>query len=67
MEMLMQRPSFIVTVDEIMAHVWGWDSEADVSVIWVHISNIRKKLVQLGAPVSIRFVRSAGYVLEARE
>ncbi len=67
MEMLMQRPSFIVTVDEIMAHVWGWDSEADVSVIWVHISNIRKKLAQLGAPVSIRFVRSAGYVLEARE
>ena len=67
MEMLMQRPSFIVTVDEIMAHVWGWDSEADVSVIWVHTSNIRKKLVQLGAPVSIRFVRSAGYVLEARE
>ena len=67
MEMLMQRPSFIVTVDEIMAHVWGWDSEADVSVIWVHLSNIRKKLAQLGAPVSIRFVRSAGYVLEARE
>jgi two-component system response regulator ArlR len=66
MEMLMQRPSFIVTVDEIMAHVWGWDSEADVSVIWVHISNIRKKLAQLQAPVSIRFVRSAGYVLEVR-
>ena len=67
MEMLMERPSFIVTVDEIMAHVWGWDSDADVSVIWVHISNIRKKLARLGAPVSIRFVRSAGYVLEVRE
>ena len=67
MEMLMERPSFIVTVDEIMAHIWGWDSDADVSVIWVHISNIRKKLARLGAPVSIRFVRSAGYVLEVRE
>ena len=65
MEMLMERPSFIVPSDALMAHVWGWDSEVDVSVVWVHISNIRKKLTALGAPVTIRFVRSAGYTLEA--
>ncbi len=64
MEILMQRPNFIVTVDELLSHVWGWDSEVDVSVVWVHISNIRKKLTALGAPVTIRFVRSAGYILE---
>ena len=65
MEMLMERPSFIVPSDALMAHVWGWDSEVDVSVVWVHISNIRKKLAALEAPVTIRFVRSAGYTLEA--
>lgn len=63
MEMLMQRPHFIVTADEMMNHVWGWDNEVSVSVVWVHISNIRKKLAALGAPVTIRFVRSAGYTL----
>ena len=64
MEMLLQRPNFIITTDEFMSHVWGWDSEVDVSVVWVHISNLRKKLAALKAPVAIRFVRNAGYTLE---
>ncbi len=64
MEMLMQRPSFVITSDEFLSHVWGWNSEVDVSVIWVHISNIRKKLSAMNAPLEIRFVRGAGYKLE---
>ncbi len=64
MEMLMSRPNFIVSSDEFMSHVWGWDSEVDVSVVWVHISNIRKKLAAMNAPVEIRFIRGAGYKLE---
>ncbi len=64
MEMLMGRPNFIVSSDEFLSHVWGWNSEVDVSVIWVHISNIRKKLFLLNAPVEIRFIRGAGYKLE---
>ncbi len=67
MEMLMSRPSFVISSDEFMSHVWGWDSDVDVSVVWVHISNIRKKLSSIGAPVEIRFVRGAGYKLEAAE
>ncbi len=63
-EMLMQRPNFVVTSDEFLSHVWGWNSEVDVSVIWVHISNIRKKLTAMDAPIEIRFVRGAGYKLE---
>ncbi len=65
MEMLMGRPNFVVTPDEFLSHVWGWNSEVDVSVIWVHISNIRKKLTAMNAPIEIRFVRGAGYKLEA--
>ncbi len=64
MEMLMQRPNFVITSDEFLSHVWGWNSEVDVSVIWVHISNIRKKLTAMNAPIEIRFVRGAGYKLE---
>lgn len=64
MEILMQRPGFVVTTDVFLSHVWGWNSEVDISVVWVHISNIRKKLNQLKAPVEIRFIRGAGYVLE---
>ena len=64
MEMLMNRPSMILTAEQMITHIWGWDTNVDTSVVWVHISNIRKKLDALGAPVSIRFVRNAGYLLE---
>lgn len=67
MEMLMQRQGFIVTTEQFMSHIWGWDNNADISVVWVHISNIRKKLGLLEAPVEIRFIRGTGYVLEERK
>ena len=65
MEMLMQQPGMIVTAEQLITHIWGWETDVDTSVVWVHISNIRKKLDTLSAPVAIRFVRNAGYILEA--
>ena len=65
MEMLMQNPSVIVTAEQMITHIWGWDATVDTSVVWVHISNIRKKLEALSVPIVIKFVRNAGYVLEA--
>ena len=64
MEMLMQNTGIIVTAEQLITHIWGWDTNVDISVIWVHISNIRKKLDTMGVPVSIKFVRNAGYILE---
>ncbi len=65
-EMLIEQPGTIIPIERIMTHVWGWNTNVDTSVVWVHISNLRKKLEGLGSPVTIRFVRSAGYVLEVR-
>lgn len=65
MEILMQQQGMIVTAEQLITHIWGWETDVDASVIWVHISNIRKKLDVLSAPVAIRFVRNAGYILEA--
>ncbi len=64
LEMLMQRPGVIITTEQLMTHIWGWETDVDTSVVWVHISNLRKKLDSLDAPVRIRFQRGAGYVLE---
>ena len=60
----MQRPGVIVTTEQLMTHVWGWETDVDTSVVWVHISNLRKKLDSIEAPMGIRFQRGAGYVLE---
>ena len=64
LEMMMQHPHVILSAERLITHIWGWDAEVDTSVIWVHISNLRKKLAAVEAPVRIRFVRGAGYVLE---
>lgn len=64
LEVFMQRPGVIVTTEQLMTHVWGWETDVDTSVVWVHISNLRKKLDSIEAPVGIRFQRGAGYVLE---
>ena len=65
MELLMQNLGMIITAEQLITHIWGWDTNVDTSVVWVHMSNIRKKIDQIGAPVAIKFVRNAGYILEA--
>jgi len=60
MEMLMTTPGRVVSVDNFMDHIWA-DGEADINVVWVYISNLRKKLTSLGANVSIKASRGIGY------
>ena len=64
LEMLMQKPGVFISAEQLITHIWGWNAEVDTSVVWVHISNIRKKMEKLGAPVRIRFMRDAGYIVE---
>ena len=63
-EMLMQNPNIIITAEQMITRIWGWDAAIDTSVVWVNLSNIRKKIAALGAPVAIKSVRNAGYILE---
>ena len=65
MEMFLRAPKVVISAERIMERIWGWDSDADISVVWVHISNLRKKLKAIGSGVSIRANRGLGYVLEA--
>lgn len=67
MELLMRQAGMIVTTERLITSVWGWDASVDTSVVWVHISNIRKKLDLLETGVHIRFSRGAGYVLEVSD
>lgn len=61
----LSRPNFVVTKDELIIKIWGYDSEAEYNNIEVYISFLRKKLVFLGSTVNIATVRGAGYKLEA--
>ena len=64
MELFMRSPHTVISADRIMERIWGWDSDAGTGVVWVHISNLRKKLSSIGSSVSIRANRGLGYTLE---
>ena len=63
MEMLMRSPGAVISAEQFLEHIWGWDTEVEVNVIWVNISQLRKTLHRLGSRVEIRVVRGAGYTL----
>ena len=64
MELLMRSPAVIISADRILERVWGYESDADINVVWVYLSYLRKKLTALGADVQIKATRGAGYSLE---
>ena len=66
MELFMRSPSMIISADRIIERVWGWESDTEVCSVWVHISNLRKKLRSIASAVEINAVRGMGYVLEAK-
>ncbi len=66
MEMLMKFPGRIVSAEQFMERIWGYDTESEINVVWVYISYLRKKLATLHATVEIRATRGVGYALEER-
>lgn len=64
MELFMRAPRQVFSAERIMEKVWGWDNEAEINVVWVNISNLRKKLRSIGSRVSLRANRGLGYALE---
>ena len=49
-----------------MEKIWGYDSEAEINVVWVYISYLRKKLTAIGSNAVIKASRGAGYSLEEK-
>lgn len=64
MEMLMRSPGCVISTERFMGKIWGYDSEAEINVVWVYLSNLRKKLASVNANIQIKAVRNQGYFLE---
>ena len=64
MELLMSNPDTLISSERFMEKIWGYDSEAEINVVWVYISYLRKKLAALHANIQIKVTRSLGYSLE---
>ncbi len=65
LELLLRSPSSLISAERFLEVIWGYDSDAETNVVWVHISRLRKKLTELGADVEITASRNAGYYLRS--
>lgn len=64
-ELLMEGTGRVIPTETFMERIWGYDTEAESSVVWVYISYLRKKLTALGSSCEIRATRGVGYSLVA--
>lgn len=64
MEAFMRNPRMVISPEQLMERIWGWDSEAEIHVVWVNVSFLRKQLTALGSRAYIRTLRGTGYSLE---
>ena len=67
MKLLMSYPQFILSKDEIITRVWGYDSDTSENNVEAYISFLRKKLNFLESKVSIIAIKKQGYKLETAE
>ena len=67
MELLMSNPHRLIPTERFLEKIWGYDSDAELNVVWVYISYLRKKLAALHANIEIKAARNAGYTLEENE
>ena len=66
LETLMANPHHLISSERLLEKIWGYDSDAEINVVWVYISYLRKKLAALNADVQIKATRNAGYSLEEK-
>ena len=60
----MQRPKLVVSKDDLITKLWGFDADIDHNNIEVYISFLRKKLSYVESDVKITTIRRVGYRLE---
>ena len=64
LEMLMSNPHRLISAERFMEKIWGFDSNAEINVVWVYVSYLRKKLKALNSGLQIKVSRGVGYILE---
>lgn len=64
LQLLMENPRQIFSAEQLIERIWGLDTDIEMNSIWVHLSNVRKKLSALNVHVKIVATRGVGYALE---
>jgi two-component system response regulator MprA len=63
LRLLLSHPRQVLTKDQIMERVWGYDFGGNANIVEVYVRSLRTKLEAGGEPRLIQTVRGAGYAL----
>ncbi|MBI4336317.1 MAG: response regulator transcription factor [Chloroflexi bacterium] len=63
LHLLMRHPGQVLTRDQIMERVWGYDFGGESNVLEVYVRYLRNKLEANSEPRLVHTVRGTGYVL----
>ena len=64
LEYLMRNANMVISRDQILDHLWGFDFDSFSNVVDVHMKNLRTKLEKNGYSV-IDTIRGVGYKIES--
>ncbi|MCM2674999.1 response regulator transcription factor [Alkalicoccobacillus plakortidis] len=63
---LLHNPNQVLTRDQLLQHVWGFDYIGDTNIVDVYIRYLRQKMDKDFEPKLLHTVRGAGYMLKDR-
>lgn len=63
LEYLLRNKNTVLTKDQIIAHVWNYDSDVLPSTIEVHVKHLRDKIDVTGEDSLIHTIRGRGYTI----
>lgn len=67
LEMLLLKPNMIISKEEIITKIWGYESGATDNNVEAYISFLRRKLSFVGATTEIVSIKKLGYRLEKKD
>ena len=60
----MINKNIYLSSEDILTKIWGYDTDAQIGIVWVYISYLRKRLLSMNANIQIVAKRNTGYSLE---
>lgn len=67
LEVMLYNQNQVMSKEQIIEKVWGYDSDVEYNNVEVYVSFIRRKIEFIQANVRIRAIRGVGYILESAE
>lgn len=63
LEMLMLGSGNVISTEQFIEKIWGYETDVEATVVWTYISYLRKKLSAISDKAQIKAIRNVGYTL----